>query len=99
MKSNFSELKLRQLDAALDCWRSADQWPPRAAEIPYYLLADGSLATEPSRQPSSRAYRFDPRDPVPTLGGRNLNLPSGPWDQRPVESRADVLLFDGPPLA
>ena len=28
MKTNFSELKLRQLDAALDCWRSADL-PPR----------------------------------------------------------------------
>ena len=27
MKSNFSELKLRQLDAALDCWRSADLGP------------------------------------------------------------------------
>jgi len=28
MKSNFSELKLRQLDIALNCWRSADL-PPR----------------------------------------------------------------------
>ena len=28
MKTNFSELKLRQLDAALDRWRSADL-PPR----------------------------------------------------------------------
>jgi predicted DNA-binding mobile mystery protein A len=30
MKSNFSELKLRQLDAALNRWRSADL-PPRPA--------------------------------------------------------------------
>jgi predicted DNA-binding mobile mystery protein A len=28
MRSNFSELKLRQLDAALNCWRSTDL-PPR----------------------------------------------------------------------
>lgn len=79
-------------------WRSAEHWPPRATETPYYLLADESLATEPSREPGSRTYRFDPKNPAPTLGGRNLNLPSGPCDQRPVESRSDVLLFTGPPL-
>lgn len=31
---------------------------------------------------------------MPTLGGRNLTLAAGPCDQRPVESRGDVLIFD-----
>ena len=33
----------------------------------------------------------DPSNPVPTLGGRNLFLPSGPRDQRPNEGRDDVI--------
>jgi uncharacterized protein len=35
---------------------------------------------------------------VPTLGGQNLQIANGPMDQRPVESRADVLLFTTEPL-
>jgi putative CocE/NonD family hydrolase len=44
----------------------------------------------------------NPSDPVPTLGGANLfpglqvdgrNMGDGPMDQRPIESRSDVLTF------
>jgi len=38
-------------------------------------------------------FYFAPTNPVPTLGGRNLYLPAGPRDQRPIESRSDVLVF------
>jgi hypothetical protein len=41
---------------------------------------------------------YDPTDPVPNLGGRNLSDPRGPFDQRPVESRDDVILFTTPVL-
>ncbi len=30
---------------------------------------------------------------MPSLGGANLTIPSGVADQRPVEERADVLVF------
>ena len=36
-------------------------------------------------------HKYDPYDPVPTIGGRNLFLPSGPMDQRSIEQRDDVL--------
>jgi putative CocE/NonD family hydrolase len=63
------------------------------------------LSTEvPDAEPPD-IYRYDPRDPVPTLGGQTF-LPglrvaanSGPRDQRTVESRPDVLLFSTSPLA
>lgn len=82
-------------------WRTADTWPPFAMEpTPYYLHANGNLSTE---APTSRDYRrgfvFDPADPVPTVGGQNLVIPYGPFDQREVSSRADVLCFQTPVLA
>jgi putative CocE/NonD family hydrolase len=36
--------------------------------------------------------------PVPTIGGGNLNIPAGPYDQRPAENRSDVLIFTSPVL-
>jgi predicted acyl esterase len=79
-------------------WRSAPVWPPEARRAPFFFHADATLGETPPPGGGSLSYRYDPRDPVRTLGGANLNLPSGPLDQRPVEGRADVLLFTTPPL-
>lgn len=53
------------------CWRSASQWPPREAVAQsFYLDAAGRLV--PDRPPllaGCREYRYDPADPVPTIGG------------------------------
>src|SRR6185503_13330021 len=38
-------------------------------------------------------FTYDPADPVPTRGGNTLILAMGVQDQRPVESRADVLVY------
>jgi putative CocE/NonD family hydrolase len=46
-------------------------------------------------------YDYDPRHPVPTIGGRlccGAALPPGPFDQSANEKRADVLVFSTPPL-
>jgi len=83
-------------------WRQADDWPPAPAEIRAYAFsADGSLANGPAAaSPDGRVdYTFDPADPVPTVGGQNLTLPSGPRDQREVEARDDVLVFTTEALA
>ncbi len=74
-------------------WRTADNWPPPATPAPFYLHPDGSLQPHVPDQTASRSYQYDPRQPVPTLGGRNYALAAGPMDQRPVESRPDVLVF------
>jgi uncharacterized protein len=75
-------------------WRAADTWPPPSQPTPYYFHADGRLsAAPPSSVNAEKTYRYDPRDPVPTLGGQNLIPPKGPVDLRPIESRKDVLVF------
>jgi uncharacterized protein len=82
-------------------WRSAEGWPPPSRPTSYYLRADGALGPEPPPDDDGdarRTYRYDPGNPVPTLGGRNLYLRAGPVDQRAVEARDDVLLFTGEPL-
>jgi putative CocE/NonD family hydrolase len=47
-------------------------------------------------------FLYDPRHPVPTRGGALCcwpgALPQGAYDQTPVESREDVLVYTTPPL-
>ena len=41
-------------------------------------------------------YRYDPLSPVPTTGGNNCcgtPTPAGPRDQRPLETREDILVY------
>ncbi len=52
-------------------WRSGEEWPLPDTEFEsYYVHADGRLSTEkPTVDDASTTYTFDPRDPVPTVGG------------------------------
>ena len=86
-------------DAPGNFWRTADNWPPRADATPFYFHADGTLRRSlPPTAAAKLTYTYDPKNPVPTVGGQNLLLPKGPMDQRKVESRPDVLLFTTEPL-
>lgn len=71
-----------------DDWRDADQWPlPDVKQHRLYLCGDGTLSeAKPGGAP--RAYVYDPRKPVPTLGGRNMLIDAGPRDQRPAQALA-----------
>ncbi|MBU0496664.1 MAG: CocE/NonD family hydrolase, partial [Candidatus Thermoplasmatota archaeon] len=44
-------------------------------------------------------FVYDPLYPVPTEGGGNLKIKAGPYDQRSVENRSDVLIFTSPVLS
>lgn len=84
-------------------WRRFPAWPPRAVDVAWYLRAGGRLAPDaPSESDSPPdTYRHDPGDPVPTVGGALLlaaQFPAGPWDQRLVEQRDDVLVYTSEPL-
>jgi putative CocE/NonD family hydrolase len=52
-------------------WISAPSWPlPETRFTRYYFHGDGSLSERiPTESESKTTYTFDPRDPVPTLGG------------------------------
>ncbi|HEX5369971.1 MAG TPA: CocE/NonD family hydrolase [Dehalococcoidia bacterium] len=97
-------------------WRDEQEWPlARRIETPYYLHGDGSLSTvAPRETDSSTTYDFDPRDPVPSIGGNVSSadgiLVQGAYDQRggehiwnwtqpvPLSARRDVLVFQSEPL-
>lgn len=80
-------------------WRSADDWPIDHTSRNLYLHSDGSLDwSAPTAFIANRSFHYDPADPVPTLGGANLNIPAGSYDQRSIENRPDVLLFETPVL-
>lgn len=69
-------------------WLAADDWPvPGMAETPYYLRVDGRLtAGAPSGEGDSLTYRYDPGDPVPSIGGTITSgapiMEGGAYDQR-----------------
>ncbi|HUW61332.1 MAG TPA: CocE/NonD family hydrolase [Candidatus Bathyarchaeia archaeon] len=87
-------------DAPGNEWHTADDWPPfPTLATSYYLRDGGRLTTEPATADSAPlAYAYDPANPCPTHGGQNLLLPAGPFDQREVSGRADVLKFATDPL-
>jgi len=66
-------------------WRHADQWPPLGTVQQWlYLTGDGRLSAD-GPGGDERSYIYDPNHPIPTLGGRNMLIASGPQDQRPVQ--------------
>ena len=96
-------------------WRNEREWPlERAVSIPYYIHSDGSLSTARPVASQPTSYRFDPADPVPTLGGNVSSegalMLRGAQDQRcmsvdwlckttlPLASRSDVLVYETAPL-
>ncbi len=80
-------------------WKTAADWPIQAQMVAVYFHTDNKLRLSASEELfGSLAYKYDPKNPVPTLGGANLTGTKGPMDQRPVEERADLLLFTSPAL-
>jgi uncharacterized protein len=74
-------------------WRYAERWPPANVDPKrLYLCGDGSLLLAGSSGPP-RSYIYDPRRPIPTLGGRNMLIEAGPRDQRPAQALRDYGLI------
>ncbi|MHC9086050.1 CocE/NonD family hydrolase [Luteimonas sp. RIT-PG2_3] len=95
-------------------WRDEQEWPlARTRYTRYYFHSDGKANTADgdgrldTRKPraadtdagAASAYRYDPADPVMTLGG-NLTPEryAGPYDQAASGRRDDVLVFTSAPL-
>lgn len=97
-------------------WRDENEWPlARTKLTPYYFAPDGlATTTKPTVKEASTSYTFDPKDPVPTIGGSissgNDILLQGAWDQRggehvwnwqkplPLSARNDIVVFQTEPL-
>lgn len=88
-------------------WKTADHWPPAHKPTTIYLASqggantvdgDGRLAAAPDTNGKPDTYRYDPLDPAPSIGGRFFEAGgsrAGPFDQRRVEQRKDVLVYTG----
>jgi predicted acyl esterase len=80
-------------------WRYSDVWPLSTInETPFYFYSNNLLDPRIPIFNESLSYDYDPTDPIPTVGGQNLNLPRGPYDQTSIEARDDVLLYTSPVL-
>lgn len=96
-------------------WRDEQEWPlARTTPTPYYLHAGGVLSAQKPENRTPTMYVFDPKNPVPTLGGnvssQGTLMFQGAADQRcradfwlctdtrPLSARNDVLVFQTPPL-
>jgi putative CocE/NonD family hydrolase len=98
-------------------WRDEREWPlARTVYTPWHLQPNGRLSAElPPADGGTTTYEFDPRNPVPTIGGNISSgddiLLQGAWDQRggkhvwnwqqpiPLSARNDVVVFQSEPLA
>jgi len=91
------EAPVRIFYMGVNRWKSESDWPiPGTRFTPIYLAAERKLSGAASS--GSDSYRYDPNMPAPTLGGNNCcGTPTlaGPKDQRPIETRGDVLTYTG----
>jgi len=96
-------------------WHTSTSWPPPGTTTqPLYLGSGGHANTgggdgglsplAPSAAEPVDRYRYDPANPVPSVGGHSccgVTSPvasQGPYDQRQVEQRPDVLTYTTAPL-
>ena len=93
-------------------WRDASDWPLPGTDWQRWhlhssgsastLRGDGALSTTSPGDETADTFAYDPENPVQTRGGCNCCqpelIPWGPYDQRDVEMRADVLCYTSAPL-
>jgi len=112
VQNDFAKKPVRIFVMGANRWRDEDDWPlARAHSTKYFLHSqgaanslrgNGTLSTSaPAGEPFDH-YVYDPANPVPTIGGPLCcdphHLPAGPLDQRPAESRDDVLVYSTPAM-
>lgn len=104
--------KVRYFALGENAWRTSPDWPPATArQLTLYLGSDGQAnsasgngrlrTTAGGDGADTDRYTYDPASPVPTKGGNFCCLggaPEGPFDQRSVEARNDVLVYSTEPL-
>lgn len=79
-------------------WVGENEYPLARTEYKkMYLHAGGKLSwNEPAASAAAASYRYDPENPVPSLGGNNCcgtPTPAGPKDQKPLDGRGDILRY------
>ncbi|MEW6305202.1 MAG: CocE/NonD family hydrolase [Verrucomicrobiota bacterium] len=86
-------------------WRDEAEWPLKRARNQEWFLHSAGIANTPegdgqllpkAQDHGTDHYRYNPRDPVPTLWSAALfTLPA---DQKPLAQRRDILVYQTGPL-
>ena len=106
------EPPLRLFITGTNQWRDEHEWPLARTDWQKWYLhsgggansvrGDGVLSRDLAQAEPDDSYVYDPLYPVQTMGGNNCCSPDivswGPYDQRPVEMRHDVLCYTSEPL-
>ena len=94
-------------------WQQSETWPPRGVEYKTYFLGSGGNAktmygngtlslTENSNPETKDSFVYDPMNPVKSYGGgvccTGNAVQGGSFDQRIMETRADILVYTSQPL-
>ncbi len=94
-------------------WQYSETWPPKGVKYQTYFLGsdgnaktmygNGSLSlTENSSSETKDSYVYDPMNPVKSYGGgvccTGNAVQGGSFDQRVMETRADILVYTSEPL-
>ena len=74
-------------------WHDLPLWPPATRPRTLTLTPDGALSPAKTAPPGAVIFRYDPRDPTPSVGGRVLAGTMGVRDNRGLEARGDVVTF------
>ena len=104
--------KVTYFTMGLNKWQTSDTWPPAGAmPMTLYLSSagnanslngDGSLALVTPAVNKPDTFVYDPANPVWSHGGNvcctGNAVQAGSFDQRKMESRADVLVFTSEPF-
>ncbi len=112
VKNEFaSDAPVRIYVMGENVWRDEKEFPLARTQYTKYFLhstkgansigGDGEISIKSPGKEKPDVYEYDPMKAVPTIGGRlccGAAIPPGPFDQRPNESRSDVLVFSTPPL-
>ena len=112
-QNEFAQKPVTIFVMGLNQWRQEDDWPlARAKNTKYFLHSqgaansaggNGALSTAAPNSEPPDSYVYDPANPVPTIGGPlccdPAHLKPGARDQRPAETRADVLVYSTRPFA
>ena len=93
-------------------WQTSETWPPKGAERMTLFLASGGSANSlygngalmplPPAADAPDSFVYDPANPVVSHGGNVCctgdAITPGAFDQRPVETRSDVLVYTSSPF-
>ena len=107
-----TEAPLRLFIMGDNLWRDEWEWPLARTDWQKWhlhshgsantLRGDGTLHPDSPEDEASDHFIYDPDYPVQTAGGNNCCsphiIPWGPYDQRAVEMRQDVLCYTSAPL-